>query len=73
MLHTQWGKWRYPRGYGAYLPDLAFDAMTYVDLLLNDLGIKVNGKINVFRDFFTPYGPDDIVGLVEEGHETKVE
>ena len=75
MLHTQWGKWRYPCGYGAEFPDFAFDAMTYADLLLNDLGIKVNRKANVFRDFFTPYGPEDFVGLVDEwaeGHGSKV-
>ena len=66
MLHTQWGKWRYPGGYGADFPDFAFDAMTYADLLLKDLGIKVNRKMSVFKDFFTPYGPEDFVGLVDE-------
>ena len=27
MLHTQWGKWRHPTGYGASLPDFVFDAI----------------------------------------------
>lgn len=27
MLHTQWGRWRHPTGYGASLPDFVFDAV----------------------------------------------
>lgn len=40
MLHTQWGKWRYPCGYGARFPDFAFDALVYIDLMLRDLDRK---------------------------------
>lgn len=66
MLHTQWGKWRYPCGYGANLPDFVFDALPYADLLHKDLGLKLNRKSNGFQELFMPYGPEDFVGLVDE-------
>lgn len=70
MLHTQWGKWRYPTGYGASLPDFVFDALPYIDLLLKDLGLKVNRKDSLFAEMWHPYGPPDWVGLVDEWRET---
>lgn len=66
MLHTQWGKWRYPYGYGADFPDLAFDAQPYIDLLLNDCGLTVNRKPGLYADLTQPYEPQDYVGLVDE-------
>ncbi len=73
MLHTQWGKWRHPTGYGASLPDFAFDAIPYTDLLLRDLGLKVRRKggddggwFSWVREISEPYGPPDYVGLVDE-------
>ena len=70
MLHTQWGKWRYPIGYGASLPDFVFDAVPYFDLMLTDLGLKVNRKKG-WADVTEPYGPPDYDGLVEEWLESK--
>jgi len=72
MLHTQWGKWRYPCGYGAKLPDLAFDAVIYIDLLLKDLGLRNLRKKGKVAEIFFPYKPTDYAGLLqewEEGHE----
>lgn len=66
MLHTQWGKWRYPCGYGASLPDFAFDALCYVDLLLNDLGLVSHRKKGGLKEVFTPYKPWDYAGIVQE-------
>ena len=66
MLHTQWGKWRYPTGYGASLPDFVFDALPYMDLLLNDLGLKSNRKNGWFAEVTEAYSPRDYVGLVDE-------
>lgn len=40
--------------------------MTYADLLLGDLGVKVNRKGNAFKEFFAPYRPGEYVGVVEE-------
>lgn len=66
MLHTQWGKWRYPTGYGASLPDFVFDALPYIDLLLKDLGLKINRHKGTFAELFHPYGPPDFIGLIDE-------
>ena len=66
MLHTQWGKWRYPCGYGASLPDFVFDALPYMDLLLKDLGLRINRKPSLYAEITEPYSPKDFVGLVDE-------
>ncbi|KFA79352.1 hypothetical protein S40288_03559 [Stachybotrys chartarum IBT 40288] len=65
-LHTQWGKWRYPCGYGASLPDLVFESIPYMDLLLSDLGIKSKRKSSTWKEITEAYTPHDMVGLVEE-------
>ncbi|OAA64023.1 Flavin monooxygenase-like protein [Cordyceps fumosorosea ARSEF 2679] len=66
MLHTQWGRWRYPCGYGASLPDFVFEGLPYVDMLLRDLGLENNRKKGWFAEMTTPYLPKDFKGLVEE-------
>lgn len=69
MLHTQWGRWRFPCGYGASLPDFAFDGLPYVNLLLNDLGLNVHRKKGWFAELTSPYMPRDFAGLVDEWKE----
>lgn len=69
MLHTQWNKWRHPTGYGASFPDFAFDALPYIDLLIKDLGLKVNRHKGTWAEVFHPYGPRDFVGLADEWRE----
>jgi thioredoxin reductase len=66
MLHTQWGKWRFPCGYGAVLPDLVFEVLPYFDLMLRDLGIKNNRKSGWVSEMLTPYEPETYAGLVDE-------
>ncbi|KAM3414773.1 hypothetical protein BST61_g9924 [Cercospora zeina] len=66
MLHTQFGKWRWPCGYGASLPDFAFDSLPYIDLLLNDVGIKTHRKGSPTAELVEPYKPKDYRGLAEE-------
>ncbi|SPO05416.1 related to dimethylaniline monooxygenase [Cephalotrichum gorgonifer] len=66
MLHTQFGKWRYPCGYGDSLPDFSFDALPYVDLLLNDLGLKIHRKATQIAEIVEPYKPRDYRGLTLE-------
>ena len=66
MLHTQFGKWRYPAGYGKNYPDMAFDGIPYVDMLLRDLGLRWQRKASRWEELFSPYKPEDYVGLVEE-------
>ena len=66
MLHTQFEKWRYPYGYGAHLPDFAFDSLPYVDLLVNDLGLRCHRKGSQVQELAEAYKPWDYLGLVEE-------
>lgn len=66
MLHTQFGRWRYPCGYGASLPDFAFDSVPYVDLLLKDMGLAVHRKASWWAELMQPYKPRDYAGLTEE-------
>jgi cation diffusion facilitator CzcD-associated flavoprotein CzcO len=66
MLHTQFGKWRYPCGYGARLPDFAFDSLPYVDLLLRDVGVEHHRKDTQVAEMFEAYKPRDYVGLANE-------
>lgn len=72
VLHSQFGKWRHPISYGPSFPDFAFDALPYLDMLLNDLNVQSHRKKGRIADIFEPYGPEDYVGLVGEwkaGHE----
>ena len=69
MLHTQWGKWRYPCGYGADLPDFVFEGVPYVNMLMKDLGLKTHRKPSLFKELTSPYLPSDFRGLVEEWKE----
>ncbi|KAG5798054.1 hypothetical protein H9Q69_002928 [Fusarium xylarioides] len=41
VLHSRFGKWRYPGGFGHSFPDFVFDAVPYLDLLLKDLGLPI--------------------------------
>ena len=69
MLHTQWGKWRFPYGYGASLPDFVFEGVSYIDMLLRDMGLTTHRKNGLFQELTSPYMPKDYVGLVEEWKE----
>ena len=65
-LQTQFGKWRYPGGFGKRNPDFVFDAVPYMDLLLKDLGLQSHRKSTFFTECFQPYGQSDYRGLVDE-------
>jgi hypothetical protein len=69
MLHTQWGRWRYPCGYGASLPDFVFDSLPYVDLLLKDMGLNNHRKGGVIAELTSAYEPGDFAGLFKEWQE----
>lgn len=67
MLHTQWGKWRYPCGYGAVLPDLVFDSLPYTDRPMKDLGLNVYRKGSGWLANLTePHMPSDYSEIVNE-------
>ncbi|KAK3294440.1 uncharacterized protein B0H64DRAFT_400718 [Chaetomium fimeti] len=65
-LHARFGRWRYPAGHGTQFPDFVFDGLPYVDLLVNDLGLKVHRKGGWFAEMTEPYGPEDYRDLVAE-------
>lgn len=65
-LHSEFGKYRYPGGFGRRNPDFVFDAIPYVDMILRDLGLCPARKRNVLARCFQPYGTEDYRGLVEE-------
>ncbi|KAH8198205.1 hypothetical protein TruAng_007632 [Truncatella angustata] len=69
MLHTQWGRWRYPCGYGASLPDFVFDSLPYVDLLLKDMGLNNHRKSGMIAELTSSYAPGDFAGLFQEWEE----
>lgn len=65
-LHTEFGKYRYPAGFGRRNPDFVFDAVPYVDLLLTDLGLNAERGRGLWARCFVPYGMEDYTGLVAE-------
>jgi cation diffusion facilitator CzcD-associated flavoprotein CzcO len=66
VLHTQFGKWRYSKGFGARFPELWFECLPYVDLLLKDIGVANQRKKSWWAERFTPYFPKDYQGIVDE-------
>lgn len=66
MLHSQFGKWRSPYGFGGTYPDFFFDALPYLDSLLQDLHLKSHRKKGMFSELFVPYGQEDYKGLIDE-------
>lgn len=65
-LHTEFGRYRYPAGFGRRNPDFVFDAIPYIDLMLQDLGLSPERKQGLLAQCFQPYGTEDYQGLVEE-------
>ncbi|KAJ5683665.1 uncharacterized protein N7477_000010 [Penicillium maclennaniae] len=65
-LHTEFGRFRYPGGYGHRNPDFVFDAIPYIDLMLRDLGLATERKRGLLAQCVYPYGTEDYQGLVEE-------
>ncbi|KAG0157354.1 hypothetical protein PDIDSM_4539 [Penicillium digitatum] len=65
-LFTEFGKFRYPGGFGRRNPDFVFDAIPYVDLMLRELGLSPQRKHGLLAQCFQSYGPEDYGGLVKE-------
>ncbi|UNI24560.1 hypothetical protein JDV02_010295 [Purpureocillium takamizusanense] len=72
FLHSEYGRIRHPHiagGAGERCPDLAFDCLPYMDLLLSDLGLhqfRKSRETGIWSEIFHRYGPSDYVGLVQE-------
>ncbi|KAK4897564.1 hypothetical protein LTR27_004708 [Elasticomyces elasticus] len=55
VLHNRWGKWRYPTDWGNKAPSFIFDAVPYLDLLQNDLGVNPHRKGGAVAEMWSPY------------------
>ncbi|KAJ4395879.1 hypothetical protein N0V93_000093 [Gnomoniopsis smithogilvyi] len=66
MLHTQWGKWRFPCGYGASLPDFVFEGLPYVNMLMKDMGLNTYRKKSWVKELTEAYTPYDFAGMWDE-------
>lgn len=67
--HTEYQKIRRPKetgGMGGRCPDLVFDSIPYVDLLLSDLQLPYHRKTSWYREITEPYRLNDFRGLVAE-------
>ncbi|ORY61579.1 uncharacterized protein BCR38DRAFT_373516 [Pseudomassariella vexata] len=68
-LHSEYEKLRRPKeagGTGNRFPDLVFDSLPYVDMVLGDLGMRAKRKGSWWKDVFSPYSLADYKGLVQE-------
>lgn len=63
-LFQRFTQHRAPYGHGAFYPDLIFEQIPYLDVLLNDLGLETRRKKNVFRELFEPYSQLDYQNIV---------
>lgn len=66
VLHSQFYKWRYPKGFGGTFPEIWFESLPYIDLMLKELGLQRWRKSSAWRECIMPYIPEDYIGLVEE-------
>lgn len=66
VLQARFGKWRYPAGHGHQFPDFIFDALSYIDLMLGDLGLKIHRKRGWLAEMTEPYGLEDYKNIFSE-------
>ncbi|OAA73381.1 Flavin monooxygenase-like protein [Cordyceps fumosorosea ARSEF 2679] len=66
VLYNRYGRWRHPLDWGDRPPCFIFDALTYVSILLRDLGLKTHRKDSLFQEIFGSYGVEDYRNLNEE-------
>lgn len=68
-FHTEYERIRRPKwagGFGGRFPDLVFDSIPYIDLLLEDLGMRTKRKRSWWRNICEPHTAGDYEGLVHE-------
>lgn len=74
LRHAEYSALRHPAeagGAGERCPDLAFDCLPYVDMLLHDLGLNRFRKADMWSEIFRRYMPKDYKGIVEEWKASK--
>lgn len=65
-LFSRYARYRSPYGHGRFFPDLVFDQLPYIDVLMQDLGLRYWRKGNWFNEVFAAYGVEDYRGVVQE-------
>jgi hypothetical protein len=65
-LHNRFGRWRYPVDWGMRAPSFIFDAVPYLDMLLQDLGLQSHRKGGRWAEMWSPYKPGDYRTVNEE-------
>ncbi|KAK3647044.1 hypothetical protein LTR56_008210 [Elasticomyces elasticus] len=66
VLHNRWGRWRYPTDWGNKAPSFIFDAVPYLDLLQNDLGVSPHRKGGAVAEMWSPYIAKDYRTINDE-------
>lgn len=69
VLHAEFERLRHPPeagGSGQRYPDLIFDSIPYVDMLLKDLGMQVHRKPSWYKELFEPHGVRDYRDLTQD-------
>ncbi|ATY59099.1 Flavin monooxygenase [Cordyceps militaris] len=66
VLYNRFGHWRHPVDWGSKSPCFVFDTVTYIGMLLRDLGLKTHRKRSVFQEVFGSYGVEDYRTVNEE-------
>ncbi|CAH0055901.1 unnamed protein product [Clonostachys solani] len=72
ILHNEYSAIRHPHeagGAGSRCPDLAFDCLSYMDLLGSDLGLpryRKYARTGIWSEMFHRYGPNDFKDMVQE-------
>lgn len=69
LMWSEYERIRRPReagGCGVKFPDLVFDSLPYLDVLLGDLGLVTRRKTSWVREILQPYTLSDYRGLVGE-------
>ncbi|PWY90077.1 dimethylaniline monooxygenase [Aspergillus heteromorphus CBS 117.55] len=65
-LLSRYGKLRYPCGFSSWYPEIVFDSIPYVDMLLTDLGLRKWRKATWTREVFEGYTVRDYQGINQE-------
>ncbi|KAL4970919.1 uncharacterized protein BDV14DRAFT_194705 [Aspergillus stella-maris] len=65
-LHFEFVALWLPTNHGSRNADFVFKVLPYLDMLLEDLGLRTARKESWWRNVFIPHQPRDYAGLVEE-------
>ncbi|KAL9619269.1 MAG: hypothetical protein Q9160_006121 [Pyrenula sp. 1 TL-2023] len=73
VLENRFIRWRYRDGIDGRFPHLFFETLSYIDMLLGDLGLRRWRKKSRFAEILMPYMTPDHRGLIGEWQQGTVE